>query len=79
MHQLLKLHEAIAVVLLSKKNRTATFEEIASEINNRQLYTRKDGTPLPAYQVKQRSTLSNGQYHHMFEQMGDTSIRLRNL
>ncbi|RYZ28191.1 MAG: hypothetical protein EOO10_10325 [Chitinophagaceae bacterium] len=75
---LLKLHEAIAVVLLSKKNRTASFDEIANEINQRKLYLRKDGDDVPAYQIRQRSLLSNGRYHHLFEVFGKDFLRLRN-
>lgn len=67
MANLLKLHEAIAVVLLSKTKRTATTEKIADEINRRGLYKRKDGKPLPAYQVMMRVKLANGQYHHLFQ------------
>ena len=77
--RLLKLHEAIAVVLLSKENRTASFEEIAKEINHRELYVRGDHQALPAYQVKQRTTLSDGQYHHLFEKVSSDSIRLKNI
>ncbi|MGV3529816.1 MAG: hypothetical protein ACO1OO_13030 [Flavisolibacter sp.] len=75
---LLKLHEAIAVVLLNREDRTANFEEIANEINRRNLYRRKDGEPLPSYQVMQRSTLSGGQYQHLFESVGKNSIKVRN-
>lgn len=62
----LKLHEAIAVVLLGMPNRTGTFEEIALVINKRKLYLRKDGKPLPAYQVMMRSKLSKERYSHLF-------------
>jgi len=37
----LLLHEAIAIILLSKKDRTTSIEEIALEINKRGLYQRK--------------------------------------
>ncbi len=75
----LKLHEAIAVVLLSKPDRTSTFDEIADEITKRGLYQRKDQEPVPTYQIMQRTTLSGGQYHHLFEKVGDKEIRLKNL
>lgn len=74
----LKLHEAIAVVLLGKPDRTATFQEIADEINLRGLYHRKDGANFPAYQVKMRATLAKGQYHHLFELAANDSIKLKN-
>jgi hypothetical protein len=67
MSNLLKLHEAIAVVLLSKPKRTATFDVIAKEINKRKLYIRSsDGGALPPYQVMMRTKLSKGKYSHLF-------------
>jgi hypothetical protein len=74
----LKLHEAIVVVLLSKPNRTATTHQIADEINQRNLYNRKDNEPIPAYQVMQRTKLSNGQYHHLFEFIEPDKVKLKN-
>lgn len=74
---LLKLHEAIAVVLLSRANRKATTEEIAIEINDRQLYIRKDHELLPSYQVMQRTKLSKGKYHHLFEFIEPDIVRLK--
>lgn len=62
MKNILKLHEAIAVVLLTKPKRTATCEQIVKEINKRKLYIRKDGAPLPVYQVMMRTKLSKGRY-----------------
>ena len=67
MGNILKLHEAIAVVLLSCKEREATVEFIADEINKRKLYIRKDLKPLPAYQVMQRTKLSKGHYSYLFK------------
>lgn len=75
----LKLHEAIAVVLLGKENRTASIEEIANEINEREIYERKDQEPLPAYQVMQRTKLSDGRYQQLFEYIEPNIVRLRNL
>jgi len=76
MKNLLKLHEAIAVVLLSKPKRTATTEEIAKEINKRGLYKRKDKEPLPAYQVMMRSKLSDGKYLHLFRYLANDKVKL---
>ena len=74
---LLSLHEAIAVALLNKPNREATFQEIASFIELRKLYPeRKAGIPLPT-QIMLRSTKSNGAYKHLFEEMSNGKIRLR--
>ncbi len=74
----LKLHEAIAVVLLGKENRVANTEEIANEINERELYKRKDLGPLPAYQVMQRTKLSKDRYHHLFEFIEPNIVKLKN-
>lgn len=79
MPNLLKLHEAIAVVLLSKENRTASIQQIADEINNRKLYIRRDNTILPPYQVMQRTKLSSGKYHHLFEYLNDDMVMLKNV
>ena len=78
MKNILKLHEAIAVVLLKCKERTATIEFIAEEINKRKLYERKDQNPLPTYQVMQRVKLSGGQYHYLFEFKKTNIVTLRN-
>ncbi|NER13379.1 hypothetical protein GWK08_08015 [Leptobacterium flavescens] len=73
----LTLHEAIAVVLLNKENYTASQEEIAREINERRLYIRKDGEPVPGYQIMQRTELANGNYHHLFDYQSKDRITLR--
>jgi hypothetical protein len=76
----LKLHEAIAVVLLSNPDRTMSFVEISDVIARRELYIRsKDGSPPPPYQIKMRTTLAGGQYHHLFEHIKPDLIRLRNI
>ncbi len=74
---ILKLHEAIAVVLLSCERRTANTEFIAKEINQRGLYFRKDRKPLPAYQIKQRTLLSNRKYHHLFKFRNPNIVELK--
>lgn len=73
------LHDAIAIVLLANENRISSTDEIAAEINRRNLYQRKDGTAVPAYQIKQRTKLSSGQYHHLFEWIELDMVKLRNL
>jgi hypothetical protein len=77
MKNTLKLHEAIAVILLSKEGRKAPFREIAAEINKRKLYIRKDENPVPDYQIKQRTILSGGQYHHLFSFQKPDIIKLK--
>jgi predicted transcriptional regulator len=73
------LHEAIAVVLLSIKERQASVETIAEIINERRLYIRKDQKNIPAYQIMQRVKLSKGHYHYLFEWINPNIVRLRNM
>ena len=49
----LKLHEAIEMVI-KEAGRPLTFTEIAKQINARNLYSRKDGAPVPASQISAR-------------------------
>lgn len=49
----LKLHEAIELVI-KDASRPLTFTEIAKQINARNLYSRKDGAPVPASQISAR-------------------------
>lgn len=80
MKNLLKLHEAIAVVLLSKEDRSATTDEISDEINKRGLFIRpSDQKPVPAYQILQRTKLSSGRYSHLFNFIEPNKVFLRNL
>ncbi len=67
MKKKLTLHEAIVVVLSMQPNKTSTTQEIANEINKRELYLRDDGTPVPAYQIVMRTNLSSGRYSHIFK------------
>ncbi|WP_300799142.1 hypothetical protein [uncultured Alistipes sp.] len=60
---MLTLHEAIAVVL---QEGAKTPQELAEEINRRNLYRRKDGRPLPAKQVSARIRA----YGYLFERIG---------
>jgi hypothetical protein len=66
MRNLLKLHEAVAVVLLTKPNRTATFEEIAREIDNRGLFQERKGGITLAKQIELRTSISSSRYKHLF-------------
>jgi hypothetical protein len=78
MDNVLKLHEAIVVVLINKPTRTATTEEIAYEINKRKLYKKKDNSVVEASQIKLRAKLSNGAYHHLFEFIEPNIVKLKN-
>ena len=57
MRNILTLHEAVAVVLLSQPDRTATFQTIADEVEKRNLFPeRKRGITL-AEQIKLRTAI----------------------
>ena len=79
MKNLLRLHEAIAIALLKMPNRTATFDEIAEVITNRKLYPEREGNIPLQEQIRLRTTLKSSSYLHLFEQVGEATIRLRNL
>jgi hypothetical protein len=48
------LHKAMKIVLLERESGTATTGDIATEINQRQLYKRKDGNAARAKQINAR-------------------------
>jgi hypothetical protein len=64
MRNLLKLHESVAVVLLSKTNRTATFQDIADEIEKRNLFPERKGGITLAEQIKLRTSIKSSKYKH---------------
>lgn len=76
---LLSLHEAIVVALITLPTRSATFEMIAQIIISRNLITERKGNIDLAKQVMLRTTKSKGKYFHLFEQLEGDRIRLRNL
>ena len=63
---ILLLHEAIAVVLLTKENKSAYLKDIAAEIERRNLYKKKDGGYPSVSQIRLRVSKSKGQYIHLF-------------
>jgi len=79
MKNLLTLHEAIALALVSRKDRTATFAEIAGFIEKRGLYIERKGNISLSEQVMLRSTKSSKRYSYLFEEIGRDSIRLQNI
>jgi hypothetical protein len=66
MKNTLKLHEAVAVVLLSKPKRTATFEEIAQEIERRYLFPERKGGITLVQQIRLRTVISSSRYKYLF-------------
>ena len=59
------LHEEIAAILSDSGNRWMTASEIASLVNERGRYRKKDRTPMETRQVWRR--VSHSRYSHMFE------------
>lgn len=76
MRNLLKLHEAIAVVLLSEPNRSATFQAIADEIERRGLFPERKGGITLAEQIILRTSISSSKYKHWFEFIKPDRIKL---
>jgi hypothetical protein len=68
----LTLHEALALVLGEHDNEWMTARELADEVNERRLYSKRDGTPVQANQVHARTK----NYSTLFEKDGGR-VRLR--
>lgn len=79
MKNLVTLHEAMVLALISKDDRTATYREVADFIDERGLYTERKGNIALSDQVKLRATQSRGNYRHLFEVIDKETISLRNL
>jgi hypothetical protein len=77
MKNLLTLHEAVAIILLSKQNRTATFESIAEDIDRRNLFPERKGGITLAEQVKIRTSIKSSKYKHWFDFTAPNIIRLK--
>ena len=77
MRNLLRLHEAVAVILLQKQNRTATFETIAEDIDRRNLFPERKGGINLAEQVKIRTSIKSSKYKHWFDFTPPDIIRLK--
>lgn len=71
------LHKAMEIVLLGQFNKTASLHWIATEIEKRGLYYKKNGNPAPPSQIRSRATGSNGFYKHLFEFIIPDKIKLR--
>ena len=76
MKNLLRLHEAIAVVLLSRPDRTATFQTIARAIERRNLFPERKGNITLEKQIELRIAISSSKYKHLFEVVSSDKIKL---
>ncbi|MFA4852782.1 MAG: hypothetical protein WC599_09710 [Bacteroidales bacterium] len=77
MKTLLKLHEAVAVVLLSQPGKTATFQIIADEVEKRNLFPERKGGITLAEQIKLRTAIASSKYKHWFEFIKPDTIKLK--
>ena len=77
MKNLLTLHKAVAVILLNKQDRTATFESIAEDIDKRNLFPERKGGITLSTQVKIRTSIKSSKYKHWFDFTLPNIIRLR--
>ncbi|RXQ97413.1 hypothetical protein EO244_00560 [Ancylomarina salipaludis] len=75
---LLSLHEAMVVALITFPGRQASFEQIAEFIEKRNLFPIRRGNITLSKQIELRAIQSKGRYHHLFEDLGEDRIRLRN-
>jgi hypothetical protein len=77
MKNLLRLHEAIAIVLLGKPDRTATFEEIAKEIGRRDLFANRKGGIELSEQIRIRTSIASSRYKTWFHFIKPDILRLK--
>lgn len=68
----LTLHEALALVLRENGNDWMTVRELTDQVNSRNLYRRRDGSPVEANQVHARTK----NYPQVFDKHG-SRVRLR--
>lgn len=77
MKNLLTLHEAIAKVLLTKENETATYDEIAIEIEKQNLFPNRKGNIPLSKQIYLRTSIASSRYKDTwFEVVDENSIKL---
>lgn len=77
MKNLLTLHEAVADVLLSEPNRTATVQTIAAEIERRNLFPERKGETNLAEQIKLRTSISSSKYKHWVDFTKSDILKLK--
>ena len=77
MRNLLRLHEAIAVILLAKPSRQSTFAIIAKEINKRKLFEKRKAGITLEEQIRLRTSISSSKYKYMFEFEKPDKLKLK--
>lgn len=77
MKNLFTLHEAIAKVLSTKQDKTATYDDIAIEIERQNLFPNRKGNISLAKQIYLRTSIASSRYKGTwFEVVNEKSIRL---
>ncbi|MEQ8551747.1 MAG: hypothetical protein RIC06_04115 [Cyclobacteriaceae bacterium] len=76
MKNLLTLHEAIVIALISNKDRQLSFAQVAEIIEKRKLFPFRRGNITLEEQVKLR-TLPSGNYADLFEILDNNRIKLK--
>jgi hypothetical protein len=69
------LHDELVAILRSEGNRWMTVQELATAVNARGRYAKRDGSAMGAGQINLR-TRAGGSYEHLFERDGQR-VRLR--
>ena len=69
------LHDELLAILRSEGNRWMTVQELATAVNARGRYAKRDGSAMGAGQINLR-TRAGGSYEHLFERDGKR-VRLR--
>jgi hypothetical protein len=77
MKNLLKLHEAVVVVLLNIPNKMASFETVAEVIEKRKLFPNRKGNISLATQIKIRTAIKSSRYKYLFEFVEPDLIKLK--
>jgi hypothetical protein len=80
MKNLLKLHEAIVVVLINYPERTASINDISRKIAERGLYFQKSGDIAPPGQIRLRThpnTKAGKQYSHLFNYIEPDKVQFK--
>ena len=77
MKNLLKLHEAVVVVLLTTPTRSATFQKIVEEVEGRKLFPDRKGGISSSEQIKLVTPISTSKYKNWFEFTKPNLLKLK--
>jgi hypothetical protein len=77
MKNLITLHEAVAIALLNRPTRMATFEELSEVIENRNLFPIRKGNITLAKQIELRTSIVSSKYKNWFEVIKPNILKLK--